>query len=61
MTDYKRMYLAMVSATEEAMAVLSRVPFPDAEIALRSEVITILAKGQQQAEDIYIDTCGEAE
>ena len=59
MTDYKAMYLAMMDAAEEAMARLSQLPCPDSEIALRSAVIEILARGQQRAEDIYIDTCEE--
>ena len=61
MTDYKQMYLTMVSAAEEAIARLSVLPIPDAEIALRSEIITVLARGQQAAEDIYIDTCEDEE
>ena len=60
MTDYKHMYLAMVDAAEEAMERLSQLPFPDSEIALRTEVTLILARGQQRAEDIYIDTCEDA-
>lgn len=59
MTDYKQMYLAMMRAAEEAIARLSVFPIPDGEIALRSEVITILARGQQTAEEIYIDTCDD--
>ena len=59
MTDYKGMYLAMMDAAEDAIARLSRLPVPDSEIALRSEVTLILARGQQRAEDIYIDTCEE--
>ena len=61
MTNYKAMYLAMVDAAEEAMSRLSRLPCPDSEIALRTEVTLILARGQQRAEDIYIDTCEDAE
>ncbi len=61
MTDYKGMYLAMMDAAEEAMAQLSRLPCPDGEIALRTEVTLILARGQQRAEEIYIDTCEEEE
>lgn len=60
MTDYKHMYLAMVDAVEEAMARLSQFPCSDSEIALRTEVTLILARGQQRAEDIYIDTCEDA-
>ena len=60
MTDYKRMYLAMMDAAEEAMARLSQPPCSDSEIALRTEVTLILARGQQRAEDIYIDTCEDA-
>ena len=57
MTDYKAMYLAMMDAAEKAMARLSQLPCSDSEIALRNEVTLILARGQQRAEDIYIDTC----
>ena len=60
MTDYKHMYLAMVDAAEEAMARLSQLPCSDSEIALRTEVTLILARGQQRAEDIYLDTCEDA-
>lgn len=61
MTDYKAMYLAMMDAAEAAMARLLQLPCPDSEIALRTEVTLILARGQQRAEDIYIDTCEDAE
>ena len=57
MTDYKAMYLAMVDAAENAMVRLAQPPFPDSEIALRNEVTLILARGQLQAEEIYINTC----
>jgi len=59
MTDYKAMYLAMMDAAEEAMARLSQLPCPDTEIPLRTEVTLLLARGQQRAEDIYIDTCDD--
>ena len=61
MTDYKQMYLAMMRAVEDAIARLSVLPVPEGEIALRSEVIAILSRGQQTAEEIYIDTCDEEE
>ena len=61
MTDYKAMYLATMDAAEAAMARLSQLPCPDSEIALRTEVTLILARGQQRAEDIYIGTCEDAE
>ena len=38
-----------------------QIPCPDSEIALRTEVTLILSRGQQQAEDIYIDTCEDEE
>ena len=56
MADYKKMYLALFHATEQAIKRLSQLPVPDSEIALRSEVISLLAQGQQQCEDIYIET-----
>ena len=56
MADYRKMYLTLFHATEDAIARLSRLPIPDSEILLRDEVITILAKGQQACEEIYIDT-----
>ncbi len=56
MPDYQKMYYTLFHATEQAIARLSRLPVPDGEIALRSEVIALLAEGQQQCEDIYIDT-----
>ncbi|MBR5217403.1 MAG: hypothetical protein IKV68_03480 [Oscillospiraceae bacterium] len=46
MADYKKMYLALFHATEQAIERLSQLPVPDSEIALRSEVITLLAQGQ---------------
>ena len=55
------MYLAMMDAAEAAMARLLQLPCPDSEIALRTEVTLILARGQQRAEDIYIDSCEDAE
>ena len=56
MADYKKMYLALFHATEQAIERLSQLPVPDSEIALRSEVISLLAQGQRQCEDIYIET-----
>lgn len=56
MPDYQKMYYALFHATERAIERLSRFPVPDSEIALRIEVVQILAQGQQQCEDIYIDT-----
>ena len=56
MPDYQKMYYALFHATEQAIERLSQLPVPDSEIALRSEVITLLAQGQQQCEDIYIET-----
>ena len=56
MPDYQKLYYALFHATEQAIERLSQLPVPDSEIALRSEVITLLAQGQQQCEDIYIDT-----
>jgi hypothetical protein len=56
MADYKKMYLALFHATEQAIERLSQLPVPDSEIALHSEVITLLAQGQQQCEDIYTET-----
>ncbi len=56
MPDYQKMYYALFHATERAIERLSLLPVPDGEIALRSEVISLLAQGQQQCEDIYIDT-----
>ena len=56
MPDYQKMYNALFHATEQAIGRLSLLPVPDSEIALRSEVITLLAQGQQQCEDIYIET-----
>ena len=56
MADYKKMYLTLFHATEQAIERLSQLPVPDSEIALRSEVISLLAQGQQQCEDIYIET-----
>ena len=61
MPDYRNMYLAMMRAAEEAIGLLSQLPFPDSEIELRSELIDILAHGQRQAEEIYIDTCEDTE
>ena len=61
MTDYKQMYLAMMRAAEDAIARLSVLPVPEGEFALRSEVIAILSRGQQTAEEIYIDTCEDEE
>ena len=56
MADYKKMYLTLFHATEQAIERLSQLPVPDSEIALRSEVITLLAQVQQQCEEIYIET-----
>lgn len=56
MADYRKMYLTLFHATEKAIARLSVLPVPDAEIALRQEVVTLLAEGQQQCEEIYIET-----
>ena len=56
MANYKKMYLTLFHATEQAIERLSQLPVPDSEIALRSEVISLLAQGQQQCEDIYIET-----
>lgn len=56
MPDYQKMYYTLFHATEQAIARLSLLPVSDGEIALRSEVISLLAQGQQQCEDIYIDT-----
>ena len=61
MPDYRNMYLAMMRATEEAISLLSHLPFPDSQIELRSELIDILVYGQREAEEIYIDTCEDAE
>ena len=56
MPDYQKMYYALFHATEQAIERLSQLPVPDSEIALRSEVISLLAQGQRQREDIYIET-----
>ena len=56
MADYQKMYLTLFHATEKAIARLSALPVPDTEIALRQEVIALLAEGQQQCEEIYIET-----
>ena len=61
MPDYRNMYLTMMRAAEDAIGVLSDLPFPESEISLRSELIDILAHGQREAENIYIDTCDEEE
>lgn len=61
MPDYRNMYLAMMRAAEEAIVLLSSLPFPDSEIELRSELIDILVHGQREAEEIYIDTCEDEE
>ena len=55
--DGKMLLLSWMRAAEDAIARLSVLPVPAGEIALRSEVIAILSRGQQTAEDIYIDTC----
>lgn len=56
MADYQKMYLTLFRTTEKAIARLSALPVPDAEIALRQEVIALLAAGQQQCEEIYMET-----
>ena len=59
MADYKKMYLTLFHATEEVIDLLSLLPPPLPERKLRRKVKQLLADAQQQAEDIYIDTCEE--
>lgn len=54
MPDYRSMYLALLHATEQAIDVLSTQPFPTTQLALRREVIELLAAGQQRCEEIYL-------
>ncbi len=56
MADYRKMYLTLFHATEKVIALLSALPVPEAEIALRQELVALLAAGQQQCEEIYIET-----
>ena len=57
MPDYKKMYLTLFHATEEAIDLMSLLPPPLPEAELRRKVKHLLVQAQQQAEDIYIDTC----
>ena len=59
MTDYKKMYLTLFHATEEAIGLLSQLPPPCALPELRRKVKRLLTEAQQAAEDIYIETCDE--
>ena len=59
MADYKKMYLTLFHATEEVLDLLSLLPPPLPERELRRKVKQLLTDAQQQAEDIYIDTCEE--
>ena len=57
MTDYKKMYLTLFHATEEVIELMSLLPPPLPERELRRRVKQLLIQAQQQAEEIYIDTC----
>ena len=57
MTDYKKMYLTLFHATEEVIELMSLLPPPLPERELRRKVKQLLIQAQQQAEEIYIDTC----
>lgn len=59
MADYKKMYLTLFHATEEVLDLLSLLPPPLPERELRRKVKQLLTDAQQQAEDVYIDTCEE--
>ena len=59
MPDYKKMYLALFHATEEAIDLLSLLPPPLPERELRRKIMRLLTDAQQAAEDIYVDTCEE--
>ena len=59
MTDYKKMYLTLFHATEEVIELMSLLPPPLPERELRRKVKQLLIQAQQQAEEIYIDTCDE--
>ena len=61
MTDYRQMYLTLFHATEEVIELLSLLPPPLSEQELRREVKRLLIRAQWRAEDIYIDTCEDAE
>ena len=61
MTDYRQMYLTLFHATEEVIELLSLLPPPLSEQELRREVKRLLIRAQRRAEDIYIDTCEDAE
>ena len=57
MTDYKKMYLTLFHATEEVIELMSLLPPPLSERELRRRVKQLLIQAQQQAEEIYIETC----
>ena len=60
MTDYKKMYLTLFHATEEVIELMSLLPPPLPERELRRRVKQLLIQAQQQAEEIYIETCEDA-
>lgn len=53
MTDYKKMYMILLNGIEEALSCTTILDNP--------KVAHLLQTAMQEAEDVYIETCGESD